>query len=437
MNFTTKQTNVDDNPFLNRQLLVIKITLWVVTVINVFFVILGLFNINEIPFLNVLYILICCLPTFYLIKKGLVELATYFIYFPSIVILSIMLYFNLQTDHVRGNLENVLIPFTVISFLFFNNTIRVLGVCLNIIVLFSFKNIRYRSTSMTYPEINDDLTVVITAYAIALIMGYFYRSDFFTLTENNIKLQKQKEIIEQQTLELQSANNIKDRLFSIIAHDLRNPITSLFGILQLYEDKNISQEKFRILSKKIQENLDNLQLMLDNLLNWSFTQMKNIKPNFTETKLIPIITETVALYKEALIQKEIELENNITNDLNIFGDDQQLRIIFRNLINNAIKFTNQHGRITINAYQLDELAIITVVDNGIGIKQEDLENILSMPKLNSGTNGERGTGLGLNLCKEIVLNHKGCIRIDSKLHYGTTVEVKLPIYQDSLQMIVS
>jgi signal transduction histidine kinase len=338
-----------------------------------------------------------------------------------------MVFLNLQGFSVHGNLENVLIPCVSLCFLFSNYVVRNLGIVLNMILLISFKIIRYQNIPMFLGEIFDDLTIVITVYGVSLFLGYYYKNDYFSLVEINTELQKQKQIIEQQAVELQKANNTKTHLFSIIAHDLRAPIISLKGLLQLYDNNSITEEGFRTLSKRLHENVNSANLLLDNLLIWSFSQIKDTKPTLIKLKLKSIIEEVVFLYKEAIFSKGIKVTNNFTLDLDILGDEQQIKIIFRNLINNAIKFTNINGSIFINAHQQGESIVTTIEDSGIGIKQEDLEYIFSKPKLNVGTNGENSTGLGLTLCKEMVINHRGTIEINSQLGSGTTVVVQLPI----------
>ncbi len=413
--------------FLNRQVLFIKLVINVSFFINVTFLILSLFNNTVTPLLNLLFILVCCLPTYILLKKGFIELATYIIYFLSIGILGIIIFLYLQNFPIRGNLENVLIPCVSMSFLFSNYVVRSLGIGFNMLLLISFKIIRYHNIPMLIGEIFDDLTVVSAFYTVALFLGYYYKTDYISLVAINTELDKQKQTIEQQAAELQKANNTKTRLFSIIAHDIRAPIVSLKGLLQLYENKTITEEGFKTLSKRLHENVNSANLLLDNLLLWSFSQIKDTKPTLIKLKLKSIIEEVIFLYKEATISKGIKVTNNFTLDLHILGDEQQIKIIFRNLFNNAIKFTNINGSIFINAHQQGELIIISIEDTGIGIKQEDLEYIFSKPKLNTGTNGENSTGLGLMLCQEMVANHRGTIKINSQLGNGTIVEVQLPI----------
>lgn len=413
--------------FLNRQALVIKLVLGMSILINIFFITLDLVTETGTPLLNVLYILLCCLPTYILLKKGFIEFATYFTYFPSNSIISVMAFSSLQSSSVYSNLENMIIPFVAICFLFSNYVVRNLGIGLNMILLISVKIIRYQNIPILLGGIFEDLAVVIAIYMVSIFLGYYYKNDYFSLVEVNTELQKQKQIIEQQAVELQKANNTKTRLFSIIAHDLRAPIISLKGLLQLYDNNKINEEGFRTLSKRLHENVNSANLLLDNLLIWSFSQIKDTKPTLIKLKLKSIIEEVIFLYKEAVVSKEIKVTNNFIHDLDILGDEQQIKIIFRNLINNAIKFTKINGSIFINAHQQGEFIVISIEDNGIGIKQEDLEHIFSKPKLNIGTNGENSTGLGLMLCQEMVKNHRGTIKINSQFGSGTTVVVQLPI----------
>ncbi len=424
-------SNLSNSSFLKRQIMFLRVTLFVFTIINIIYTYISFRDKIGHPKLNIIYLIFCCLPTFYFLKKSYVKLATHFIYFPAICILSGMVYNNLQSQVIRGNLENAFIPIIALCGLFDNTISRNIGIISNLSLLFIFKVIRYNFIPMELSEVFDDLTVVISMVVVALIAVFYYKRDYETLADFNNQLQSQKDIIEQQAAELKISNNVKNQLFSIIAHDLRGPIISLKGLLQLFESNNISKEKFKTLSQRLSENVNSMHLLLDNLLIYSFSQIKNTKPNYQNILFSNLINETLLLYKEALIQKNIKLSTNFTNDLSIWGDEQQIKITIRNLLNNAIKFTQNNGQIVISALQQVDDTLVTIEDNGIGIQQEDLTHIFLKPKLNNGTNGEKGTGLGISLCKEMIENHKGSFEINSQIGVGTTVSIKLPNHTKS------
>lgn len=238
-------------------------------------------------------------------------------------------------------------------------------------------------------------------------------------------LQRNKERIEQQKTELTQLNTTKDKLFSIIAHDLREPMASFKGLLQLIEEEALSQQEFRELSKSLKQNVDNIHAMLENLLLWSLSQMNGIKPNFRKLDISDSLNETVSFFRNVAQQKHIELKTDITENLIALADENQMQTVFRNLLNNAIKFTPQSGIVEIIGEQNENQILLKVIDSGKGMTQDELNNLFTKPKLNRGTAGEKGTGLGLILCKELIEQNKGEISVSSAVGQGTSFEIRL------------
>jgi signal transduction histidine kinase len=248
--------------------------------------------------------------------------------------------------------------------------------------------------------------------------------------EKQAILEKQNETlarqVAEQTAELKAINTTKDHLFAIIGHDLRSPIASLKGILQLFDSQQLSQEEFLELARHLLKNVDNIHEMLENLLQWSLSQMQGLKPFLKAFEVNDVVDETIALFKEVAFQKQIELATDLEQNLIAFADENQIRTVLRNLLNNAIKFTPQSGIIAVSGKVRDNFVELKVIDSGIGIKTEDLALIFSKPKLKKGTAGEKGTGLGLVLCKDLIEQNGGQIVVRSEYQKGTTFEVILP-----------
>lgn len=242
-----------------------------------------------------------------------------------------------------------------------------------------------------------------------------------------IILERNKKRIERQKEELSQINATKDKLFSIIAHDLRKPIASLKGILQLFDNQSLSQSEFVELSKQLEQNVDNIHAMLENLLLWSLSQMNGIKPHFRKFNIAETVTDTISLFGEMTRQKQVRLITNIDNQLVAFADENQIQTVIRNLLNNAVKFSPINGQVEILGYAEDKKISLTFTDSGSGIKPEELATIFSKPKLNLGTKGEKGTGLGLILCKELIEQNQGNISVSSQNGQGSTFKISLPI----------
>lgn len=250
---------------------------------------------------------------------------------------------------------------------------------------------------------------------ISLALTFFFINFFYAL---NAEYQK----------ELMELNFTKNKIISIISHDLRSPLNSLKGVLGLLNKRQITQDEFYRLAGDLGKNVENLSYMMDNLLHWAFTQMKGFTPSPSTFSLQQIAEEQVTLFAEAARQKGILLQNYITEPVAVYADVNHIRLILRNLINNAIKFSNKGGLVCIKATIDTGYVTIFVTDTGVGIPEEYLKKILkSNPQASAtGTRGETGTGLGLLLCKEMIAYNGGQLWISSKPGEGSTFSFSLP-----------
>jgi signal transduction histidine kinase len=232
--------------------------------------------------------------------------------------------------------------------------------------------------------------------------------------------------VAEQISELKDLNSTKDRLFSIIGHDLRSPIASLKGVLLLLDNQQLSREEFDELLQHLHKNVDNVHGTLENLLQWSLSQMKGMKPSLKSFEVNDIVEQTVELFRNVAAQKHIDLQSNISEHLKVFADENHVRAVIRNLLNNALKFTPQNGKIAISGEFKDSYVRLQITDSGIGINTDEIQTIFTNPKLKQGTSGEKGTGLGLILCKDLIKQNYGEISVKSELQKGTTFEILIP-----------
>ncbi|NPA37215.1 MAG: PAS domain S-box protein [Chlorobi bacterium] len=231
--------------------------------------------------------------------------------------------------------------------------------------------------------------------------------------------------------QLKELNRTKDKLFSIIAHDIKNPFNVILGFSRILNSNFESFSKKEILTytSKIHDASENVYKLLEDLLIWAKTQMGQLKTNPDNVNLNRVVTD---IYSNMLVvakQKTIQLVSDLSDKDIVFADFEMVKFIFRNLIHNAIKFTPEYGLISINSEISDNYLRIFVKDTGIGIKKERLENLFDMNDITStkGTNDETGTGLGLYLTKEMVLKNKGTIKVESATGKGTTFIIELPL----------
>jgi|GEM_PF-1005422 len=251
------------------------------------------------------------------------------------------------------------------------------------------------------------------------------------IAEQNAELEKFKSDLEKTNGELQKSVAEKDKFFSIIAHDLKTPFNGLLGLLQILTEENhkISEISKNEMIETLYQSTKNVYSLIENLLEWSQTQRKIVSFNPKPIHVHEIVTLVKNLLNAKLNLKNIILENNINTSLVIDADEMMLSTIFRNLISNALKYTRRNGIIKVYAQKTDNgYFTFYVQDNGVGMTEETknklfgLENHISVP----GTENEKGTGLGLLLCKEFVEMHKGKIEVSSEKEIGSTFSFSLP-----------
>lgn len=241
---------------------------------------------------------------------------------------------------------------------------------------------------------------------------------------------KNKELESRKT-ELELSNATKNKFFRIIAHDLRNPISTSVSTTEFILSNFDNADKDTI--KNFVERLQNLSIrtfsLLENLLDWSTSQMGQItyRPEILELDFL--VNETVDLSRSILDSKNISIELEIPHSINIYADENMFRTVIRNLLSNAIKFTYPKGKIKIWTTTKNDYCYVNFEDNGVGISEENLRNLFRIDKVvnTNGTNNERGSGLGLIICKEFIEKNGGTISVQSELGKGSifTISVKL------------
>ena len=235
----------------------------------------------------------------------------------------------------------------------------------------------------------------------------------------------------QKSKELEELNLQKDKLFSILSHDLKSPLNTLYSLLDLYNIDAISNEDFLKYKADINKSISEISNNLNNVLLWASQSMKTgLKVNNSEVDLSILLNEIISQFSVLINNKNLNvlIDNKFNNKLNV--DRNMLFVILSNLLNNAIKFTNQNKSISINIDKTMSNSLqIIVEDEGIGIKKEKLDSIfkLHVNKSTMGTYGEKGTGLGLIICNDFVKLMGGSIKVESNLNVGTKFIITLPI----------
>jgi signal transduction histidine kinase len=242
----------------------------------------------------------------------------------------------------------------------------------------------------------------------------------FEINQRNFEILQQKE-------KLEELNAMKDRLFMIVSHDFRSPLHSLKGLIVLLNDSEfISPEEFKVLLKGLKHNVDQTYDLLENLLLWSKSQMNGFSVRREQVSISDLVHENTALLKSAAEKKGISIINDIHDSSLVTADEDMIRLVLRNLISNAIKFTEGNGHVIVKSSEHNGMINISVTDTGIGMDAMQKVEVFAHTVSKNGTHAEKGTGLGLMICKEFVEKNGGRIWIESELGHGSTFTFSLP-----------
>jgi signal transduction histidine kinase len=247
----------------------------------------------------------------------------------------------------------------------------------------------------------------------------------YSINGNRKKEKYINELNNKQNETLAQLNSFKDKVFSIIAHDLRSPIASIQSMFSLLDQGLISQEDFMTFRKDMTNQVTTLSQLLENLLSWSKKQMQGgLQTIKSEVVIKDAINQNIALFNEISISKQIDVKSTAFENLKIMADVDQFDLIIRNLLSNAIKFTPKGGSIFLDAKEENGQIKISIKDSGVGMNQNTVDKIFANEIISlKGTNGEKGSGLGLSLTKEFIENNNGTFNICSKPDKGTEITI--------------
>jgi signal transduction histidine kinase len=289
------------------------------------------------------------------------------------------------------------------------------------------KEIKELALEKAHTQRNMLLFIVCLGIIILILAVYLY----LVKHRSNEELRSVNGRLSESEAHLQQINQTKDKLFSIVAHDLRGPINSLSALLQMqaeYPD-SFTGEELKGFLHKMNGSVKNLSSLLDNLLHWSLAQMGHIEFAPEPLQLEAIVENNFRLLEESARTKGVYLKNDLSTQIRVSADRNMVDIVLRNLINNAIKFSHQEGRVLVHAQTVGKYAHISISDQGVGIPADRLATLFHQRQTHStrGTGNEAGTGLGLLLCQEFVERCGGNIQVKSEVNEGTTFTFTLPM----------
>jgi signal transduction histidine kinase len=381
--------------------------------------------------------LVLCLNVLYRYEAGMIA------YFSLYPVVSGLIYLSKMDLGIELNfiLFGVLAVFFLreFSYMLFSLVLSMVSYFMVAVVC---KNYTYQleKSNFYFYLFNQLVSLVFIVYALFLIKkenaGYhdslIARGHDLFLQNREIQEQKTEigekaKQLEQQTVELSELNSLKNKLFSVIAHDLKSPIFALRNLFRNIQQYDLPVQEVRKMIPQVVHDLNYTTGLLENLLQWAKSQMQSGSFPKQEIDLSRTVKDCIGALQLQADTKKIHLENAFEDSVWIVTDKEMAELVLRNLISNALKFTPEGGRIRVDYIQTDSFVEVSVKDSGMGISAEALEKINQNNYFNTqGTARESGTGLGLMLCKEFLARNGAALQVSSEISKGSTFSFRIP-----------
>lgn len=352
----------------------------------------------------------------------------------SFLLYPVLILFISLNAHDRGILL-YLVPYIAYPFYFLHSRKKIIPVFLFITTVFIFGLIpeAFMNTQNAI-AVKRDYGLEITSFSGAVVLIFFSLFSIkYQIWGYQKKIKKQRAELKEKNAEmeaqqkkLEESNLIKDKLFSIIGHDLKTPIWSLSMLLDS-EESECPEQLMREILPELRTELKKASELFENLLSWAKLQLHDATVSNEAINVYEITEKVSESLRNKATAKEVAIQNKLSSDTIVNADKSILEIVLRNIISNAIKFSSKNGSITINGNLQEEQFQIKITDNGLGISPESLKRIREKIFYTTyGTNGEKGTGLGLIICSDLIEKCNGKLSIDSIEGQGTTLSILLP-----------
>ncbi|MBK8845259.1 MAG: HAMP domain-containing histidine kinase [Bacteroidetes bacterium] len=269
---------------------------------------------------------------------------------------------------------------------------------------------------------------------IFLIIGLLktsYVRDRRMMENQQEEISNQHKVILEQFENLEKINHLKNKLFSIISHDLRSPLSTLHSAINILNETELSEAERTSIMRNAKDRLVHTQEMLDNLLNWANSQLNGMQTNMVQINMKHLVNSVLLHLKPQYDMKYIQVTVDIEDDLVAYADIEMIKLVIRNLASNAIKFTNEDGHIQISGAKINDKVSISIRDNGKGLTPIELNKIKTKISFSTfGTNNEKGTGLGLILCKDFLEVNNGELSVESDIDAGSAFRFSLTSFDE-------
>jgi two-component system sensor histidine kinase/response regulator len=404
----------------------------------------GIFGDTDLPALTwfvacapaMISVLVLCLNHLRRYEQAII---VYFIFYPVVTSLVYLGGLNL-------GIELFFILYGILSVFFIQNISHMLfSIGLSMVSYFMLavvlKNYQYQleSANLAFYLFNQVIAIAFIFYGLFLIKqentGYQWSilRKNRELHRNNLEIENQKAVIadkaaqlEVQTQQLTELNSLKNKLFSVISHDLKTPMYALRNLFQNVQEYDLPPEEIKKLLPDVVNELNYTTGLMENLLQWAKSQMQSNSVKPQKMDIFKIASEVVQLLTIQAEAKGIRLECKYDQPSYVFADKDMINLVLRNLVSNAIKFTPENGRIIISVHEKRSFIEVSVIDNGVGMDQETLDKLFNEYYTSKGTSNESGTGLGLMLCKEFLAKNGGQMKVESQEGKGSTFSFTLP-----------
>lgn len=314
---------------------------------------------------------------------------------------------------------------------------------INIVILLTLNAIELHNPDIvpyTYTNKLNRFVDHMSAYAVVAAITFFcidyirgsYEREKLSAREKSSAIEGKNEQILQQNKELEKLNAEKNKLMSIVAHDLRSPLGSIQNFLELLTQHDLDEAQKTTIESDLLNSTKNTLAMLSKLLDWSKSQLQGLSARMEYVSLNNLLTPTLHLEKDVAARKNIDITTDFVPSVIVYADSDMMQLILRNIIGNAIKFTPNGGKISIQSTIEGDNCIIIIRDNGIGISPEKQQLIFSLNVESTfGTNNEKGVGLGLLLCMDFIKAQNGKIWFESEPGDGTSFYISIPRFDKS------
>ena len=393
--------------FFRQDLIICRATAFLVMGIMILLMTIDYFRVSDFTWVIMSRMIVCgVLGTllFLTYQKGMTarELQ-WWILFINLIFLGSLFFMDAMTK-----MPPFYLPNSIVVFFFVAGTVSALryriSSLMNISLLIVF--LFYHPTSVNSQFHQSQIPNIIISMSVALLIGFIWerhkRINFLQQTQLN-------------------------NLINIFSHDMASPLNSLLSLLSLNDRNLLDKAELDLHIDSIKKTTTGNVLLLQNLVKWSRSQMDGFKPNFENVEINAVVTEASNLLQTGASEKNITINNLLTKKYTCMADLEMTKLILRNTLSNAIKFSNISDSIAIDAVSINGVVTISIKDQGVGMTQEEMDRLYTMKvQSNPGTANERGTGIGLYITREFVNLNKGEIKIESTKGKGTTIKISLP-----------